>query len=316
MFDFKRKKNYPESVLREANCLMEAGLLVIPNKDCFKVYCKGLVIIEKLTKQCFNIIGKKSIKSYKKNHTQEGDGLYELLEDINKQTTREEHKKLFFDNIEKFIEIVNRGMPADKERMSSQKIAINNMTFADDKFSVCGWETAIGEGDILVPKEDNENELKKPEIDLVVVNPSKREMILVEYKCNGDSMIGTSQNIAQHGIDYMQVLYSNHMSEIRNQLLNAYNVYRKMKDMPELSEDTYKEYKVKVGFLFVDKIINDDVVISEITEDEYSIGMELLNENCQYLGDNVVYIRAKTLEKVNFDEWKVVRDSGLKVTIE
>ena len=315
MFKFNRKKDYPQSVLEEANKLMEAGLLVVPNKDCFKVYCKGLVIIEKLNEQCFSIIGESSIESYKRNHTKVGDGLYELLEDISKKKTREESKTFFFENIEKFIEIVNRGMPKDKERMSSQKIALQNMTFEDDKFSVCGWETTLGKKDILIHKDDDEKKLKKPEIDLVVVNPSKREMILVEYKCKGESMIEGEQNIAQHGIDYMQVLYSNNMVKIRNQLLDAFNVCRKMKKMSEISEDTYNEYKVKVGFLFVDKIFNDDNLISEITETDYVQGMKLLNENCQYLGDNIVYIRAETIENIDFERWNILRDSELRLTI-
>ena len=70
-----------------------------------------------------------------------------------------------------------------------------------------------------------------------------------------------------------------------------------------------------MGFLFVDKIYENGVVVSEITEDYYKKGMELLNSNCQYLGDNLVYIRARTLENVRFDEWKTVRDSDFMVTI-
>ncbi len=88
-----------------------------------------------------------------------------------------------------------------------------------------------------------------------------------------------------------------------------------MKDMPELLKDTYIEYKVKVGFLFVDKIYENGDVVSEISEDDYKKGMDLLNSNCQYLGDNLVYIRARKLEDVNFDEWKIVRDSRLEVTV-
>lgn len=274
MFSFSRKTDYSETVLKDALRLMEAGVLVVPDKNCIKAYSKGLVVIDKLTER---------------NH--------------------------FFDNIEKFTEIISRGMPADKERMTLQKIAMANMTFDEDKFSVCGWKTALGEMDIRVPRLDDEKKYKKPEIDLVMVNPSKREMILVEYKCKGESVIGARQNIAQQGIDYMQILYSNHMSEIRDELLNAYNVYRKIKSMPELPKDTYNEYRVKVGFLFVDKIYENGVVVSEITEDYYKKGMELLNSNCQYLGDNLVYIRARTLENVRFDEWKTVRDSDFMVTI-
>ena len=67
--------------------------------------------------------------------------------------------------------------------------------------------------------------------------------------------------------------------------------------------------------MFVDKITEEGRVISEITEDDYKKGTELLNNNCQYLGDNLVYIRARNLEDVKFDEWKIVRDSDLKVTV-
>lgn len=316
MLSFKRKNDYSDNVLKDALHLMEAGVLVVPNKNCIKAYSKGLVLIDKLTERSFGIIGNESIKSYKEKHTQEGDGLYELLEYICGKRSRKEKRNCFFDNIDKFVEIVSRGMPADKERMTSQKIAMDNMTFEDDKFSVCGWETTLGEKDIRVPKADDEKKYKKPEIDLVLVNPSKREMILVEYKCKGDSMIGASQNIAQHGIDYMQILYSNHMAEIRDELLNSYNVYRKIKSMPELPQSTYEEYKVKVGFLLVDEIYENDKVVSKISENDYKKGMELLNNNCQYLGDNLVYIRARRLEDVNLDEWKVVRDSNLVVTIQ
>ena len=249
MFSFSRKNDYSQMVLKDALRLMEAGVLVVPNKDCIKAYSKGLVLIDKLTERSFGIIGKESIKSYKENHTQAGDGLDEALEYISKKLSREEKKNYFFDNIQMFIEIVSRGMPADKERMTSQKIAMDNMTFDEDKYSVCGWETALGEMDIRVPRLDNEKKYKKPEIDLVMVNPSKREMILVEYKCKGESMIGASQNIAQHGIDYMQILYSNHMSEIRD---------------------------------------------------------ELLNSNCQYLGDNLVYIRARKLEDASKHGTKII----------
>lgn len=315
MFSFSRKNDYSEVVLKDALRLMEAGVLVVPNKNCIKGYSKGLVLIDKLTERSFGIIGKESINSYKEKHTQKGDGLYEALEYVSGEISREEKKNYFFDNIEKFIEIVSRGMPADKERMTSQRIAMDNMTFDEDKYSVCGWETALGEMDIRVPRLDDEKKYKKPEIDLVMVNPQKREMILVEYKCKGESMVGTSQNIAQHGIDYMQILYSNHMSDIRDELLNSYNVYRKIKNMPELPKDTYNEYKVKIGFLFVDKIYENGVVVSKISEDDYKKGMELLNSNCQYIADNLVYIRARKLEEVKFDDWKVVRDSDFVVTI-
>lgn len=104
-------------------------------------------------------------------------------------------------------------------------------------------------------------------------------------------------------------------SRLNSSLISPYNVYRKIKNMPELPKDTYNEYKVKIGFLFVDKIYENGVVVSKISEDDYKKGMELLNSNCQYIADNLVYIRARKLEEVKFDDWKVVRDSDFVVTI-
>lgn len=43
-------------------------------------------------------------------------------------------------------------------------------------------------------------------------------------------------------------------------------------------------------------------MVSEISEDDYKKWMELLNSNCQYMADNLVYIRARKLEEVKFDE--------------
>ncbi len=62
MFSFRRKNDYSQKVLRDALRLMEAGVLVVPNKNCIKAYSKGLVLIDKLTERSFGIIGKESIK--------------------------------------------------------------------------------------------------------------------------------------------------------------------------------------------------------------------------------------------------------------
>lgn len=313
MGKFKRKNNYSNETIKEVKELIDAGILMIPGSNEFKGYEKGLVIISKLTDSVLNIIGdEKSIINYQERYLSKGDGLYEILEDLKKGP---KDKKIFFnDNKEKLREIVQKGMSNDRERLTSQIISLNNMSFDDDKYSVCGWEVSFPQNYLILPKKDSTDKLKKPEIDIIVVNPDRKEMILVEYKCKGDSMIKGDQNIAQHCIDYMQILYSNNMSEIRDEMLKAYNVYRKAYGKSEIDCKDFSSYKVKVGFLLVDEIYVDGVLDSGISESDYEDAVELLNDSCQYLGDNIVYIRKKTIEEVDFKNWEKIRDSGLKLT--
>lgn len=314
MEKFIRRNDYSQKVLEEVRELLDEGILMIPNKDCFKGYENGLVLISKLTEKTLNIIGddKQSIKSYQNNHLRKGDGLYEMLDEY--LTKRVNHRMFFENNREKIRSVVRMGMPSDRERASSQIISLTNMSFDDDKYSVCGWEVAFPRKYIAIPKGTSLSELKKPEIDLVLVNPSKKEMILVEYKCNGDSMTGSNQNIAQHCIDYLQILYSNNMNEVRNEMMKAFNVYRRIKGKSEISENEFKEYKVKIGFLLIDEIYIDGKLDSGISENDYKKAIRLLDDNCQYLGDNVVYIRKRTIEEIDFNTWQIVRDSELRLT--
>ena len=68
---------------------MEAGLLVVPNRDCFKVYCKGLVIIKKLKA---DLLGKEKLEMYdvylntleaEKNHIEYEDAKNIVLDALN-----------------------------------------------------------------------------------------------------------------------------------------------------------------------------------------------------------------------------------------
>lgn len=135
------------------------------------------------------------------------DGFVDIL--LSKRTfTRSEALDFYRNNRKDIIRLAGFGMKQVKERRSLQKIALYNMTFDDGKYSVCGWETVIPEKDALIPNrnKDSERLFKTAEIDLVVVNPSKKEMILMEYKCNGKTMLKGNQSIRNHYDDYMKVL--------------------------------------------------------------------------------------------------------------
>ena len=319
MAAFKRKDNYNDDFFFFSNELLEAGILIVPNKDYLKGYYNGLVLIDRLTERSFNLIGdEKDINNYiDKDEIKKNDKLKNLLSDyksIRKNKDFDFEKKItsFKNNIEEWFEILNYGMPRDQERKTSQIIALNNMTFEDDKYSVCGWETTIG-------KKDSGADTK-PEIDLVVVNPSKKEMILVEYKCQKKSMLGQKQNIFAHWKDYMQICESKNMPEIKKQLLRAFNVYRRMKKLAPIPEEVFEEFQVKVGFLFVDRTYdNNGELVSFITDKDYDEGMRLLRSKLRSIRSKysesdlkeTLYIRAKTADNLILDNWKKIEDDRL-----
>lgn len=329
MAAFKRKDNYNDDLLKIANDFLEAGILIVPNKDCLKGYYNGLVLINRLTERSFNLIGdEKAINNYiDKDEIKKNDKLKNLLSDfksIRKNKDFDFEKKItsFKKNIEEWFEILNYGMPRDQERKTSQIIALNNMTFEDDKYSVCGWETTIGKNDSGVDV--------KPEIDLVVVNPSKKEMILVEYKCQKKTMLGQKQNIFAHWKDYMQICESKNMPEIKKQLLRAFNVHRRMKKLEPIPEEVFEEFQVKVGFLFVDRTYdNNGKLVSFITDKDYYEGMRLLKSMLlpsttkrQFKNirqpfkvkfsmfdlKKTLYLRAKIADNLILNNWKKVED--------
>ena len=81
MVTFKRKDNYNDDFLKIANDFLEAGILIVPNKDCLKGYYNGLVLIKRLAERSFNLIGdEKAIDNYiNKDEIRKNDKLKDLL---------------------------------------------------------------------------------------------------------------------------------------------------------------------------------------------------------------------------------------------
>lgn len=337
MSEFKREENYDQSVIEEVNELMEDGLLVIPNADCFKAYSRGLTVVYEITNTKFTLLGSNTserVKKYKQNHAVEitEAQMDEFVERFlsKKKYTRSEALDFYRNNSKDIIRLVGFGMKRDKERMSSQKISLYNMTFDDDKYSVCGWETAIPEEYALIPSRNKKAKrpYKTPEIDLVVVNPSKKEMIWVEYKCKGKTMLNGNQSIRHHCKDYMKVLHCSDnevirdelhrpkIEIIRDELLKAYNVMRRVKGKNLVDKDTFSSYTIKVGFLFVDKAHDEKGnVVSSIEEGDYRKGMKRFETYCKEYLDDLVYIRAESEEKALLQSWKPIKGSGLALTV-
>ena len=310
MAKFQRRDNYEDDFLKKVNAFLKAGILVVPNKDCLKGYFNGLVLIDRLTERSFNLIGSENaINNYiLKEEINKNDRLKAILADYRDNIKNKDYdtKLRFFDETKNdWFEILKYGMQRDKERKSSQKIALSNMTFEDENYSVCGWETTIGK--------DDSNLNKKPEIDLVVVNPSQKEMILVEYKCKKESMLGEKQDIFNHWEEYMQICKSANKDEpeIKNQLLKAFNVYRRIKELPPIPEKDFGSFKVKVGFLFVDQTFDDKgTIVSSISEADYKKGRKRLTEKLSVSNHSLsdlsktLYIRVRTANNLELNSWK------------
>ena len=312
MVQFQRKDNYTDALLNKANEFLKAGILIVPNTDCLKGYYNGIVLIDRLTDQSFNFIESKETIS---NLIRRVDDKYKpTLIDYSDSMKHQDYdaKISFFDKTKNdWFDILKYGMPKDKERRTLQIIALNNMTFGNSRYSVCGFKTTVSQNDVQVPyKKGN------PEMDLVVINPSKKKMLLVEYKCKGPSMLKGKQNIKCHYKDYKRILDSDAICTIKSEMLKSYKLLCRIHNKKIKDEDLNPDdYKVQIAFLFVDRILDKDGNIeSEITFDEYKDAMKIFNQLPSDELEKVLYIRCETADEVILDNWKPVANSGLKKT--
>ena len=278
-FEFLRKFNYRDETIKKAKDAVKGGkLLAVPQSNFIRVYCNGINMIDKIT-----------------------DKSFKLSDNVANGFTIKDKKDI--------ISSFNNKMPKDKERKSSQIIALNNMSFDDDKYSVCGWECTIPSDDVKIKNSKGNN--KKPEIDLVAVCPDKKEILLIEYKCNGKSMLKGNQNIKQHYNDYTKIIKKPEFAEhLKGELLKAYNVAKRIyTDKPVTIYDP-AEFTIKIGFLFADTVIINGEK-SEITDKDYA---KAYGE--KPFDDKTVYIRAKNDKAIKLDGWKFISGSNFEITQE
>jgi len=279
IIEFKRKNNYQDEVIDWIKCKRQSHseILFIPNENCIKGYYKGLVLFEKITDRCQNLVQRCSKMS--------------LDEAVNE---------------------LGHGMPRDRERRTQQIIALNNMTFDNSRYSVCGFETTVSQNDVKIPgKKGN------PEMDLVVINPSKKKMLLIEYKCKGPSMLKGRQNIKCNYIDYKKILDSDAICTIKSEMLKSYKLLCRIRGKNIKDEDfNPDDYEVQIAFLFVDRVLDKyGNIESEITFDDYIDAMKIFKQLQPDELEKVLYIRCETADEVILDNWKPIANSGLKKTI-
>ena len=149
-----------------------------------------------------------------------------------------------YKNLCDYLKKVQKHKPNEKERRCQQVISVNNIKLLPKTFSVCGFETSLPgiEG----------------EIDMVIFNPDKHEICLVEYKCTTAALTGDS-DVIKHTNDYVRIIKTK-KSELVDGMVDAYNVLRKINGMKETKVDR-KKIEVKILFLFTaDNFENTDCI--------------------------------------------------------
>ena len=297
-YDFCRKSNYGDNFKREIQKLMKEcpEVLFMPNDKCFKAYYKGVTLVQNLTEQSFSINGYSSDIVGRDKASQE--------------KRREENKKYFLNSFDILVKDYIAKMPKDRERRTSQVISLNNMSYDPTTFSVCGWETTISTNDVKI-----DGKKGGPEIDIVLLNPTAKRIIFVEYKCVGETMLKGNQNIEAHYRDYNCLIQSDAISQIKQEMIKAYKVLYDIKHLDDESSfeiDMEQEhYSVEIGFLFVDQGTIDGRE-AEIIDDDYNNAVRIFKTIID--DEKLLYIRSNSYNDLKLSEWKRTKDSNLKHT--
>lgn len=242
MSNFSRKYDYKDEFYNELFEIHKKykDILFVANESYVKGYYNGLVLFSRFGVNTINFVDNEKLKSILTDYNNIGNA-----------GKRTEKVKWILGNTESIQNMMKDWMPRDKERKSSQRIALKNMTFDNDKFSVCGWETTIPNSVIGD---------KKPEIDIVIVKPETHEMFFIEYKCNSSAVYGQA-GFEKHLKDYVSILCCKDIESIKYELLKAFCVMRKIYKKSNCTDDDLilqdsNKYKVRIGFLFVNEVKN------------------------------------------------------------
>lgn len=290
--EFRRKNNYSEELKAEIRALWKThnNLLLIPNESGFIGYCKGIVLLENVSDLSFKIAGESS-----------------LIKERDKASLQKKRQ----DNVTKFTpeyfacreQEYAKLMENDKERRSSQIIALQNMEFRDDEYSVCGWESTISLNDLYDIDKDG-----APEMDMVLVNPKEKNILLVEYKCVGSSMLSGNQNLAGHYKDYREIIRSRNFDYIKNELLKAYALMYEIKNKGKSFTFNAKEWSAKIGFLFVDRVWVDGRNAA-ITDEDYVMAVNRKEFRDFWNDEALLYMRIPFLDDktaLKLNSWKPI----------
>ncbi len=188
---FVRKGDYDENLLKKCKKLISlAGkihgekkydILAVPNEKCIRFYFEGFPFAETRIrgKKLVFILHKSMDKDKKESYAK-----YFAEEDKKKvwDLAKSDFEGCIFDphnginNLKIILEGTACAQPNDKERHTQHYIALNHLTYNEDSYSLCGYETTIS------PSFFKEKP-KQAGIDFVLICPKDKRLILVEFKC-------------------------------------------------------------------------------------------------------------------------------------
>lgn len=311
--DFKRKDDYTKDTIHYLQTILkyekqlkteekidaDNGILIMPNADCIKVYYKGKTLIDKLTNAEFKLFP----TSYDKYFKTENEEL--ILTNLRKKEKNQDKieslKEYFLQNLAVILNCIKQAHARQKEREYQSLIALNHMTFQKEKYSVCGFETAISSMYF-----DNET---KPEIDLVVFSPNENKFVLVEYKCKKDSLLKSKQDIVKHCDDYLHVLKKHKEDNafpFVKEMLKAYHLLCKIYNKPVMHIDISKTI-IDIAFLITQKPYND-ICASDYDKArqklEHYFQVEAKEKGVEKYLKNIFYLTEIEPQNVRFSHWE------------
>lgn len=281
-----------ERVLNESKFFNNEGVLLIPKADGIIGYWDGKPLVT---------IGSQKLRSFSKKNYKEH------LEIVNQDEANDFWKifeseplqayKKYIPNIKKAIE---RGLSNDKERASQQIIAENHKVDSLNNYSVCDFESAVSKLYF--------NDAKiKPEIDLIAINPKSMKIILIEYKCQINTLLSGRHNIEKHCEDYKLILKNNSCSEdIKREIIKSYNLLLEIYEQYDkrIDENDTKSFKLQVLFLITNRPCKNEKAENNITDEAYKLAVKKVHNvvSESEVSDCFYLMRRETVEQVELED--------------
>ena len=274
--DFFRKDDYSEEKLQNVRDLEEefdGKLVSIPNIDGIYCYYNGLRFIS-IKAKSIDPFSKSKSKDHKKR-----DKRNVIRQEILSENTIEGRIKKYKDNKAAIEWVMEHSMSQDAERYSEQVIAKRNMSFDDNAYSICGMETTISV--------QSNGKRKNAEVDMVIINPVKKKIYLVEYKCGKKSTFVNKQNIEAHCRDYGEILAKTDEINLVKQMIKSCNVMRKIQNKQLLSLDDIDKYEINILFLLTKQPCDEvNKPIDNLTDQDIKKARERVLRTAQENGIN------------------------------
>ncbi|MBR1697137.1 MAG: hypothetical protein IJ712_02795 [Anaerovibrio sp.] len=212
---FYRKDDYKEETIEQVRSLISNAkkigysVLAIPGENSILCYYAGYAFAE-IKDDVVKCVLSDSYEKYL------GSDWENIKSDLKTFINNSNNN---YRNLKALLDGVACAQPQEHERHTQHPIAVNNISYENGSYSVCGFETAIPS--TYFPDK------KRPEIDLVIICPDEHRMMLVEYKCTQGVLKGP-QGVVAHGIDYNNVKEKYKEIGLVSEMIKAYNLMNRI----------------------------------------------------------------------------------------